>query len=218
MDYWQPHSGHSLSNRTQRKRQNHPRSGRIKSQIRAAGKPDGRAVGVDGRVQKSPPTNRMMATTPSDFCMSEDGDPHGSGGRRHAEPEQSESEILQCMDPDDLDEQPQEPLQGPLLTEPISSLKLGPPITVPLEATLQQTVEVMQNRHLGCMLIVDGNGVLKGIFTERDLLTKVAGRKLDWTSIAVSEFMTADPESLQSGDGTAWALNVMCIGGYRHAP
>jgi len=122
------------------------------------------------------------------------------------------------MDPDDLDEQPQEPLQGPLLTEPISSLKLGPAITVPLEATLQQTVEVMQNRHLGCMLVVDSNGVLKGIFTERDLLTKVAGRKLDWTSTAVSEFMTADPESLQSGDGIAWALNLMCIGGYRHVP
>jgi len=63
----------------------------------------------------------------------------------------------------------------------------------------------MQSRHLGCVLVVDGGGLLKGIFTERDLLTKVAGRKLDWTSIAVSEFMTADPESLQSGDGIAWA-------------
>jgi len=30
--------------------------------------------------------------------------------------------------------------------------------------------------------------------------------------------MTADPESLQSGDGIAWALNLMCIGGYRHVP
>ena len=107
------------------------------------------------------------------------------------------------MDPDDLDEQPQEPLQGPLLTEPISSLKLGPPITVPLEATLQQTVEVMQNRHLGCMLIVDGNGVLKGIFTERDLLTKVAGRKLDWTSIAVWPVAT-----WASSGVTRWRIDV----------
>jgi len=121
------------------------------------------------------------------------------------------------MEPDDLDE-PESALQGPLLTEPISTLKLGPAITVPLESTLQQTVQVMQEHHLGCVLVVDGRGVLKGIFTERDLLTKVAGRKLDWNAIAVSEYMTADPESLQRGDGIAWALNLMCIGGYRHVP
>src|SRR5262249_613593 len=122
------------------------------------------------------------------------------------------------MDPDALDESPQEPLQGPLLTEPISSLKLGPAITVPLDSTLQKTVEVMQSRHLGCVLVVDGAGILKGIFTERDLLTKVAGRKYDWNAITVSEFMTADPESLKREDGIARALNLMCIRGYRHVP
>src|SRR3954466_1746633 len=122
------------------------------------------------------------------------------------------------MDPDDLDESSQEPLQGPLLTEPISSLKLGPAITVPLDSTLQSTVEVMQTRHLGCVLVVDGDGVLKGIFTERDLLTRVAGRKYDWNAVTVAEFMTAEPESLHRSDGIAWALNLMCIGGYRHVP
>jgi CBS domain-containing protein len=123
------------------------------------------------------------------------------------------------MDPDELEESASdERLQGPLLTEPISSLKLGPAITVPLDSTLNQTVEVMQTRHLGCVLVVDKNGILKGIFTERDLLNKIAGRKLDWNAIRVSEFMTADPETLQRGDGIAWALNLMSIGGYRHVP
>ena len=109
-------------------------------------------------------------------------------------------------------------LQGPLLTEPIRSLRLGPAISVPLSATLQQAVDVMQTQHLGCVLVVDEGGVLQGIFTERDLLVRVAGRKLDWTRIEISEFMTANPESLQSGDGIAWALNLMHIGGYRHVP
>jgi CBS domain-containing protein len=125
------------------------------------------------------------------------------------------------MDPEDLDEptRPESPeLHGPLLTEPISSLQLGPAITVPLTATLQQAVEIMQTRHLGCVLVVDGGGLLKGIFTERDLLVRVAGRKLDWNVSAVSEFMTPDPESLQSGDAIAWALNLMHVGGYRHVP
>jgi CBS domain-containing protein len=122
------------------------------------------------------------------------------------------------MDPEDFDEPPAHKLQGPLLTEPISSLQLGPAITVPLTATLQQAVEIMQTRHLGCVLVVDGAGVLKGIFTERDLLARVAGRKLNWNTALVGEFMTAEPESLQSGDGIAWALNLMHVGGYRHVP
>ncbi|MGZ6142591.1 MAG: CBS domain-containing protein [Myxococcales bacterium] len=105
-----------------------------------------------------------------------------------------------------------------LLGEPISSLQLGPAISVPLTATLQQAIEVMQTRHLGCVLVVDGGGLLKGIFTERDLLVKVAGRKLDWGASAVGDYMTADPECLQSSDGLAWALNLMSIGGYRHVP
>ena len=109
-------------------------------------------------------------------------------------------------------------LSASLLTESIDSLRLGPAISVPLDATLQKAVEVMQSRHLGCVLVVDAGGILKGIFTERDLLTKVAGRKLDWSSIAVSEFMTSDPETLQRSDGIAWALNLMSIGGYRHVP
>jgi CBS domain-containing protein len=125
------------------------------------------------------------------------------------------------MDPEDLDE-PTQPsshkLEGPLLTEPISSLQLGPAVTVPLDATLQQAVEIMQTRHLGCVLVVDPEGLLKGIFTERDLLVRVAGRKLDWAANTVSEFMTPDPESLQSSDGIAWALNLMHVGGYRHVP
>ena len=105
-----------------------------------------------------------------------------------------------------------------LLAEPISTLQLGPAISVPLTATLAQAVEVMQTRHLGCVLVVDDAGVLKGIFTERDLLVKVAGRKLDWSVSRVGDYMTADPECLQSSDGLAWALNLMSIGGYRHVP
>ncbi len=108
--------------------------------------------------------------------------------------------------------------EAKLLGEPISSLQLGPAISVPLAATLQQAVEVMQERHLGCVLVVDDGGVLKGIFTERDLLVKVAGRKLDWSAERVGDYMTSDPECLQRTDGLAWALNLMSIGGYRHVP
>ena len=109
-------------------------------------------------------------------------------------------------------------IERAILTDTISSLRLGPAISKSEEATLQEVVEIMQREHIGCMLLVDAAGVLTGIFTERDLLNKVAGQKLDWSRERVSTYMTRGPESLRLDDRIAWALNLMSMGGYRHVP
>ena len=57
-----------------------------------------------------------------------------------------------------------------------------------------------------------------GIFTERDLLNRVAGKRLDWGSCRVADYMTRGPETLRPDDRIAWALNLMHLGGYRHVP
>ena len=122
------------------------------------------------------------------------------------------------MDPDDSESGlPSRNLEGRLLTQAISSLQVGPALTVPLDATLAQAIEIMQTRHVGCVLVVDANGILKGIFTERDLLTRVAGRVHDLAG-KVADFMTPDPEALRADDSIVWALNLMHVGGYRHVP
>jgi len=64
-------------------------------------------------------------------------------------------------------------IRDALESEPISSLDLGPAVTVLPEATLQEVVETLQQRHIGCVLVAGEQG-LEGIFTERDLLTRVA--------------------------------------------
>ena len=109
-------------------------------------------------------------------------------------------------------------LEQRLLHEAISYLHPSPALTVPLDGTLQQAVGIMQTRHVGCVLVVDGGGLLKGIFTERDLLNRVAGKGLDWSKAPVADYMTADPESLHADDAIVWALNLMHVGGYRHVP
>jgi len=109
-------------------------------------------------------------------------------------------------------------IERAILTDPISALRLGPAITARDDSTLQQVVETMQREHIGCVLVVDGAGKLSGIFTERDLLNKVAGRKLDWSQERVATYMTRDPEALRLDDRMAWALNLMSMGGYRHVP
>jgi len=109
-------------------------------------------------------------------------------------------------------------IERALIHEPISSLTLKDPITVPLDGTLADAVRTLQQGHVGCVLVVDGNGGLAGIFTERDLLTKVAGQAHVWAKEPISVFMTSAPETLRPEDPIAWALNYMHLGGYRHVP
>jgi len=59
---------------------------------------------------------------------------------------------------------------------------------------------------------------LVGVFTERDVLTKVAGRDIDLDATAVGSLMTPDPECLTLDNGIAYALNMMSVGGFRHIP
>jgi CBS domain-containing protein len=105
-----------------------------------------------------------------------------------------------------------------ITTEPVSSLVQGPAVALGLDATVQEAVECLQEKHIGCVLVSGPDGKLAGIFTERDLLNRVAGRRLDWRSVRIADYMTRDPESLRPDDRIVWALNLMHVGGYRHVP
>src|SRR5205807_4299513 len=78
--------------------------------------------------------------------------------------------------------------------------------------------QTMLARNLGALLIVDKDGKLLGIFSERDLLTKVAGLHDSYEELPVAQFMTRDPETVTATDTLAFAIHKMDIGGYRHLP
>jgi CBS domain-containing protein len=120
--------------------------------------------------------------------------------------------------PIDLETRGGERMLRAMETEPVSSLVQGPAVTIGPDATIQQAVECLQEKHIGCVLVSGSDGKLAGIFTERDLLNRVAGRRLDWRTVRVADYMTRDPESLRPDDRIVWALNLMHVGGYRHVP
>src|SRR3954452_12038983 len=62
-----------------------------------------------------------------------------------------------------------------LMEDPVSVLKPQTPITLPPTASVRQAVQTMLDRNLGALLVVGADGKLLGVFSERDLLTKVAG-------------------------------------------
>lgn len=112
----------------------------------------------------------------------------------------------------------QDRVERSLMEDPVSVLNPRKAVTLPPTATVGQAMQTMLAHDVGALLIVDGSGKLVGIFSERDLLTKVAGLVPDYAGRPVREFMTAGPEAVRSTDTLAFVLHKMDGGGYRHVP
>ena len=64
--------------------------------------------------------------------------------------------------------------RGYLEHERVASVGVRPAVSVASDATAQAAVELMTSRRVGCLLVVDGDELV-GIFTERAVLSKLAG-------------------------------------------
>jgi len=104
-----------------------------------------------------------------------------------------------------------------MLRQPLAVLPPAVPVTVETPASVLETIELMHERHIGCVLVVR-SGKLKGIFTDRDVVSRVVAAGLDPSKMAVRRVMTPKPECLRPTDSIAFALNLMGLGGYRHIP
>ena len=113
---------------------------------------------------------------------------------------------------------PQDRVERSLLEDPVSVLAPRKAVTLPVAATVGQAMQTMLARDVGAVLVVGDDGRLLGIFSERDLLTKVAGLGGDYAGRPVREFMTANPETVCPSDPLAFVLHKMDGGGYRHLP
>ena len=84
--------------------------------------------------------------------------------------------------------------------------------------SVMDAVNLMTERKIGAVIIVDNSAKLAGIFTERDLVNRVVAKGLDAASIPLSKVMTADPDTLGPDDTAMSALGLMSARRYRHLP
>jgi CBS domain-containing protein len=108
-------------------------------------------------------------------------------------------------------------LESALVTIRLSDVVEHTPLVVDAGSSLAAVIEAMQRDARGTALVVEG-GKLVGIFTERDVLMKVAGHPIDLTQSKVSAFMTPNPVTLPADSAVAFALNRMVLEGFRHIP
>lgn len=104
-----------------------------------------------------------------------------------------------------------------MIREPISMLQPLKPVCVEKGTSVAEAVRQMQEHHIGCVLVTERERLV-GIFTERDVLSQVVGRKIDSAKTPVEALMTRDPETLSPSAGIVFALNKMSLGGFRHVP
>lgn len=67
-----------------------------------------------------------------------------------------------------------------------------PVVKVAQELNVVEACRLMEQNNVGC-LVVENNGKLAGIITDRDVALRVAGAKRDPQQTAVQDIMTPDP-------------------------
>jgi len=92
------------------------------------------------------------------------------------------------------------------------------PATVPLLATVENAVRTMMDKHVGAVAVIDENGIVAGMFTERDVLAKFALSGRDPKITPVRELMSPMVEMATKETTPSEALAVMLERHYRHMP
>lgn len=110
-----------------------------------------------------------------------------------------------------------EGLARSVMEDNLSRLDHDETISVSPDMQAVEVARLMKAANTGCALVVEG-GKLVGIFTEHDVLKKMAGTGKNLAPVAVKELMSSNPETLQEKDSVAEALNKMSLGRYRHIP
>src|SRR5262249_14457832 len=116
---------------------------------------------------------------------------------------------------DDLEEHA---ISSAVFNDPGSPLSRAEPVCLRDSATVSEAAQRMLQARQAAVLVVDAAGGLAGIFTERDLLTRVVGRGLDPKATALATVMTRDPPGLSPRDPAAHARPCLSVAGLRTLP
>ncbi|MBL8437584.1 MAG: CBS domain-containing protein [Zoogloeaceae bacterium] len=84
--------------------------------------------------------------------------------------------------------------------------------------TVLAAAQAMVQSRIGSLLIVDDQGNLEGIFTERDALFRVIAKGIDPAKTTLSEVMTTKLQTITADRPLGHALHLMYEGGFRHVP
>ncbi|OYP29415.1 cyclic nucleotide-binding/CBS domain-containing protein [Rhodopirellula sp. MGV] len=99
----------------------------------------------------------------------------------------------------------------------VGNVACQPYLSVESTCTVEEAIRELYQSGVSSLLVVE-EGNLVGIFTERDVLERVAERYSRVKHLPVAEFMTSDPTIVYSEEPAAAAVAAIAIAGHRHVP
>jgi CBS domain-containing protein len=104
-----------------------------------------------------------------------------------------------------------------LLKDRVTVLENRQPLVVSPSMPVREAIRLLADNKVGCVVVCEQSKVV-GIFTERDVVLKLADQAAELGDRPVSDFMTSKVESLPPTAKIAFAVHRMNHGGYRHVP
>lgn len=92
------------------------------------------------------------------------------------------------------------------------------PAAVSLEASVADAIRTMLDRHVGAVAVIDSEQRVAGIFTERDVLSKLALSRHDPENTPVRDLMTTPVELATAQTSSSEAFVTMVERHFRHLP
>ena len=90
-------------------------------------------------------------------------------------------------------------------------------VTVDVSQSIHETIEIMKKKNTGCVIVLL-DGEPKGIFTERDVLKRVAIKNVDTRKTPIREVMTGEFVAMARSVLIGEVLAEMHQRGFRHMP
>ncbi len=100
---------------------------------------------------------------------------------------------------------------------PLLRIASSPATLINASGTVEDAVKLMVAERIGAVAVVD-DGSLVGIFTERDLMTKVVATGIDAKNTKISDVMVSNPACVTADTPRSEALDTMLSGRFRHLP
>jgi len=91
-------------------------------------------------------------------------------------------------------------------------------VTIEGDATLSEAARLLARRHIGAVVVMDANGRVGGIFSERDIVRAVAECSIAALGQSVSRHMTRGVSTCSEADTVDELMETMTHGRFRHMP
>lgn len=91
-------------------------------------------------------------------------------------------------------------------------------ITVSAQSTLSQAISVLTERGIGAVVVLDDDGSLAGILSERDIIQRLAKHGADAMEMKVDDCMTRNVITCREDDSVNGIMTMMNNGRFRHMP